>query len=93
MCSWLILLFLLFRCNNGCDMCCDNDRNDNNRNRRSDSDCDRNRRNDNDCDCDRRSDRSWERSSSCGCEDEFVQPRSFGGFQNQGTCGCETKEE
>ena len=70
MCSWLILLFFLFRCNNGWNMCCDND-------------CDRNRRND----------RSWERNNSCGCEDEFVQPRAFSGFQNQGTCGCETKEE
>ena len=90
MCSWLILLFLLFRCNNGWDMCCDNDCD---RNRRNDNDCDRNRRSDNDCDRDRRSDRSWERNNSCGCEDEFVQPRAFSGFQNQGTCGCETKEE
>lgn len=90
MCSWLILLFFLFRCNNGWNMCCDND---SDRDRRSDNDCDRNRRSDNDCDRDRRSDRSWERNNSCGCEDEFVQSRAFSGFQNQGTCGCETKEE
>lgn len=84
MCSWLILLFLLCRCSNGCDMCCNNCRNSN--------DC--NRRNDNNCDCNRRNERSVERSNSCGCDnDDFIQTRTFSGFQNQSTCGCENKSE
>lgn len=106
MSNWLILLFFLCRCNNGGNMCCDDWRNDRecgcnrrndcdcDRNRRCNNDCDRNRRNDNDCECERRNERVWERSTSCGCDgDDFIQTRTFSGFQNQSTCGCENKTE
>lgn len=86
---WILVLLLLC-CNHG-NMCFSNGTNMCGCRR----DCD----NDNDSRCGRRDDKDCKQGftrtiqTPCGCDDDFVQPRTFSGFQSQNTCGCEDKSE